>query len=211
MIYKENKRFKMTEDKKPEKNIEKSISSLKTFIKRRFDELSMEINATSQIMGINESKLEQKFKEIIEVLEAVSTVDVGGTSSNSGYELDTVVNQTEKATNDIMDAAERIGCRIKEIAPCENLEKRNELIDNTKKDIQTIMLSCSFQDLTGQRIHNAVTNIKSSEKRLYKILEDLGIEVSNVENLSTDLRKTCITSQKDIDTIFDSMEEKKTN
>ncbi len=182
-----------------DENMDEQISCLKSFIGRRFDEISMEINATSQLIDMNDEVLKEKFSEIIQVLDAVSTYEKGESSSNSGYELDAVVSETEKATNDIMDAAERIDKSFENLDNWDNKKKRKNLIEHTQKDLDIIMMSCSFQDLTGQRIRKAVQNIKEAEKRLAKILEDLGMQVSNVENLSKELN---ITSQQEIDALF---------
>ncbi len=197
---KKDKNKKTTDDTEIiEGNIDEQLAILKSFIGRRFDEISMEINATSQLIDMNDEVLKDKFTEIIQVLDAVSTYEKGTTSSNSGYELDAVVNETEQATNDIMDAADRIDQNFKNAKDWDNKKKREEFIEQTRKDVDIIMLSCSFQDLTGQRIHKAVQNIKEAEKRLAKILEDLGIQVSNVESLSNELNTT---SQQEIDALF---------
>jgi len=178
-----------------EKDLQARINALETFIARRFDEISMEINATSQMIDMTEEALTNKFSEIIQVLNAVGNVGEGKSGNNTGFELDLVVDQTEKATNDIIDAADRIDGRLKKEVEGDNKEKREEHLTNIKQDIQTIMLSCSFQDLTGQRINKAVSNIRDAEKRLSQILKDLGIHVNNVENLSSNLIKINIASQ----------------
>lgn len=179
------------------------ITALEAFIARRFDEISMEINATSQMIDMTEEALTNKFGEIIQVLNAVSNVGEGKSGNNTGFELDLVVDQTEKATNDIIDAADRIDGRLKKnIDIWDDKVKRDELLEEIKQDIQTIMLSCSFQDLTGQRINKAVSNIRDAETRLTQILHDLGIHVNNVENLSSNLLKINIASQDDVDALF---------
>ncbi len=193
-------------EKKVPDTLDERLSVLETFIARRFDELSAEINATSVMIDMNEEALEKRFSEVLKVMDAVSTFQDGGTSSNSGYELDTVVSETEKATNDIMDAADRIDSMLKNEDSWDNKKERDELLEEMRKDIEAIMMSCSFQDLTGQRIHKAVNNIKDAEKRLEQILKDIGIQVSTVENLSDDLRRVA-TSQDDIDILFSAQRE----
>ncbi len=195
----------MTEETNKDANkgkidLDKQFEHLEDFIARRFDEISTEINATSQLIDMNDDVLKEKFSEVLQVLDAVSGYAEGSSSSNSGYELDAVVNETEKATNDIMDAADRIYKYLKKREDWENEIKREDLLDRARKDIDIIIMSCSFQDLTGQRIHKAVQNIKEAERRLAQILEDLGIEVNTVESLSNEL--STITTQQDIDALF---------
>lgn len=197
-----------TVDKNADKNavnIDDQFKRLETFISRRFDEISTEINATSQLIDMNDEVLKEKFLEVIQVLDAVSSYESGTTSSNSGYELDAVVNETEKATNDIMDAADRIYKYLKKREDWDNEIKREDLLERARQDIDIIIMSCSFQDLTGQRIHNAVHKIKEAEERLAKILGDLGMKVDPVETLSQEL--STVTTQQDIDALFSAARE----
>jgi len=176
---------------------------LKTFIARRFDEISMEINATSQMIDMNEEALGNRFAEVLKVLNAVGHYSQGKSGSNSGYELDKVVHETEKATNDIIDAADRINSRInKDVDNWNDQDLRESLLTEISRDIEAIMLACSFQDLTGQRIRKAVSNIRQAEDRLKNVMEDIGLHVNDVEELSTELITPNIASQEDIDTLF---------
>jgi chemotaxis regulatin CheY-phosphate phosphatase CheZ len=78
-------------------------------------------------------------------------------------ELDAIVDTTEKATSDILAAAER----VQEMAW--KLRERGvdasvcDLIDSHAAEIYT---SCSFQDLTGQRIRKVVEVLRFLEDRI---------------------------------------------
>jgi hypothetical protein len=78
-------------------------------------------------------------------------------------ELDAIVDTTEKATSDILAAAER----VQEMAW--KLRERGvdasicDLIDAHAAEIYT---SCSFQDLTGQRIRKVVEVLRYLEERI---------------------------------------------
>jgi len=187
---------------KDDKPVSDKLDDLKTFISRRFDEISMEINATSQMIDMTENSLGQKFVEILSVLNAVGNSEGGITSSNSGFELDMVVDQTEKAANDIMDSADAIDKLLKSNIDFSDEEMRNQWFIDMSNNIEKIMLACSFQDLTGQRINKAVKNIRDAEDRLQNVLNEIGVNVSDVRNLSKDLIAPRIASQDDIDAMF---------
>jgi hypothetical protein len=78
-------------------------------------------------------------------------------------ELDAIVDTTEKATSDILSAAER----VQEMAS--KLRERGvdaaicDLIESHATEIYT---SCSFQDLTGQRIRKVVEVLRFLEDRI---------------------------------------------
>lgn len=171
------------------------LKGLERFIARRFDEISMEINATAQQLDMAEGGIAGKFSEVLTVLAAVSHQGAT-TQANTGLELESVINETDAAANSIMDSATRIGALLD--AP-ETLDKGR--ISAIKAELDTIMMACSFQDLTGQRIRKALNNIQSVEETLSGTLEKMGIEVENRVNeaISEESRTS---SQDDIDALF---------
>jgi chemotaxis protein CheZ len=93
--------------------------------------------------------------------------------SGATEELDQIVEATEKATSDILSAAEDIQevawtLREKEIAPefCDRLDQR--AID--------IYTACSFQDITGQRTGKVVRALHLIEQRINAMIEIWGVE-----------------------------------
>jgi vacuolar-type H+-ATPase subunit I/STV1 len=97
-----------------EKDVHQSIEELRTFVARRFDEISMEINATSQLLDMAEEDASKRFGEIFETMQAISHKGDGLTPANSGVELEAVVAETEQAANTIMDAVDIISVGIAE-------------------------------------------------------------------------------------------------
>ena len=86
-------------------------------------------------------------------------------------ELEQVVSATERATSDILQAAEKVQevawtLREKgvEADACETLDRR-------ATDIYT---ACSFQDITGQRMEKVVKVLHFIEQRLNAIIEVCG-------------------------------------
>lgn len=88
-------------------------------------------------------------------------------------ELDAIVEATEKATSDILEAAEdmqEIAWQMRENgadgAACDQLDAR-------ATDIYT---ACSFQDLTGQRTSRVVQTLHYLEKRVTAMIGIWGLE-----------------------------------
>ncbi len=89
-------------------------------------------------------------------------------------ELDAIVSATEKATSDILEAAEDVQevawlLREKgtEDAACDRLDER----------ATEIYTSCSFQDITGQRIEKVVNVLRFLESRVVAMIKIWGLEV----------------------------------
>lgn len=80
-------------------------------------------------------------------------------------ELDAVVETTEHATNEIMDACERIQGFIKDQPLEDSAPLENEII--------RIIEACTFQDLTGQRIAKIIKSLKEIECRANALSEIL--------------------------------------
>jgi len=85
----------------------------------------------------------------------------------AGLELAAIVQQTESATNTIMESAER----IMEADP-ENMESYTETVNDA---VMQIFEACSFQDITGQRISKVVNTLEHVEDRVAKLINILGV------------------------------------
>jgi chemotaxis regulatin CheY-phosphate phosphatase CheZ len=88
-------------------------------------------------------------------------------------ELENIVEATEKATSDILQAAEEIQeaawtLREKGIEPalCDKIDQR-------ATDIYT---ACSFQDITGQRTEKVVKALRFIEQRINAMIEIWGVD-----------------------------------
>ncbi|MCK6418667.1 MAG: protein phosphatase CheZ [Alphaproteobacteria bacterium] len=170
---------------------------MEKFIARRFDEISMEINATSQQVDMAEEGIARRFGEILEVMKAISYHGDGSSPANAGVELDAVVETTEKAANQILDAADRIASKLRDVQDWSDETKRKEALDHIQEDIEQIFLACSFQDITGQRIRKTLENLKMIEDRIEGALSKLGIKIDG-----QDAKIIRAVSQDEIDQIF---------
>ncbi len=185
------------------------LHTIEKFIARRFDELSMEINATAQQIDMNDDTMKQKFSEIFEVLKAISYSGDGSTAANAGVELDAVVDMTEQAANTILDAADRISQDIQKSKDAASEDERKAFLESVNGHVEEIFMACSFQDITGQRIKQTLENLRMIEDRLGTTLKKIGIVVDDVraENHSAIANK--LSNQSEIDDFFSSESAKK--
>lgn len=81
-------------------------------------------------------------------------------------ELDAIVGATEAATNEIMDAAER----LEGLAPLMDPEVAERMTEITTRMFE----ACTFQDITGQRITKVVKVLKDIETRVDSLVAAFG-------------------------------------
>lgn len=177
------------------------LQAIERFVSRRFDEISMEINATSQQVDMAEEGITRKFTDILEVLKAISFSGDGKTPANAGVELGTVVDITEDATNRILDAAGTTAdIATNADIDWSNEEARTEKLQAIAASMDEIIIACSFQDITGQRIRTTLENLHEIEERLNTALKKMGVVVEIAEPITNKME---VSSQDDIDSLFD--------
>lgn len=195
----------MTTPTPTEDEMKAQLEALRSFVARRFDELSMEINATSQLLEMGEEDAERRFKNMLGALQSISSAGDGLTSANTGVELEAAVIESERAATTILDAAERIGQRINDKIELGVDAPTQEFLTEINMELQGILLACSFQDLVGQRIRTTITNLKSVQNELSSTLSSLGIDISqqSAEIAEEKIEHSKASSQNDIDALFD--------
>jgi chemotaxis protein CheZ len=88
-------------------------------------------------------------------------------------ELDHIVEATEKATSDILEAAEE----IQEVAwTLRERGTETELCDKIDQRATDIYTACSFQDITGQRTGKVVRALRFIEQRINAMIEIWGVD-----------------------------------
>jgi chemotaxis protein CheZ len=119
---------------------------------------------------------------------------VGGEAATPGariisanYELDAIVQATEDATNNIMNAAEAIEAMASRVrgAPDMPAEERAAQMDAINDQVIKIFEHCNFQDITGQRISKVIKTLDYIETRIENMIRIWG--KSNVEEVAKDL------------------------
>ncbi|MEI6985442.1 MAG: protein phosphatase CheZ [Rhodospirillaceae bacterium] len=88
-------------------------------------------------------------------------------------ELDAIVQSTERASFDILNAAERMMDRTAKLRAANAPENLCADIDN---EVSNIFTACSFQDLTGQRTTKVVNALRYIEQRVMAMMSIWGNE-----------------------------------
>jgi chemotaxis regulatin CheY-phosphate phosphatase CheZ len=106
---------------------------------------------------------------------------------NASLELDNIVEATEKATSDILEAAEE----IQEVAW--TLREKGvevELCDKIDQRATDIYTACSFQDITGQRTEKVVKALRFIEQRINAMIEIWGVDdiAFRVDDIASKMR-----------------------
>jgi chemotaxis protein CheZ len=138
------------------------FDELRRFTDRRIAELSAEIHATVQLVDYSEANLSGQLAKIHEQV-AVMVAMPAAASRNSGLELEAVVQATEAAANQIMEAAEAIGDWLRDGA------RDAGSIEIVAEKLNSIFEACTFQDITGQRIRRAIQHLQQVETMLTEI------------------------------------------
>ena len=86
-------------------------------------------------------------------------------------ELDAIVTATERATSEILNAAERLG----ELAPRLRQAGQAEIAELIDAQVTEILMACSFQDITGQRTTKVVNTLRYIEQRVKTMVEIWGV------------------------------------
>ncbi len=138
------------------------VDELRRFVDRRIAELSMEISATVQLVDFSETNLSGQLARIHEQMASVLAVP-NQQARNSGLELEAVVQVTETAANQIMEAAEAIDSWLR------SGSRDVDGLQAVSERINSIFEACSFQDLTSQRIRRAIAHLQQVDDMLVGI------------------------------------------
>jgi chemotaxis protein CheZ len=89
-------------------------------------------------------------------------------------ELDAVVESAERATEQILGAAEDIEDAANTLSASLKREQEKSLALDIQDNVLRIFEACNFQDLTGQRIAKVLTTLKFVEDRIAHMIEIWG-------------------------------------
>jgi chemotaxis protein CheZ len=139
------------------------FDDLRRFVDRRIAELSTEVHGTAQLLDFSETNLSGQLNRIHEQIASVVSLPTTATRG-SGLELEAVVQATETAANQIMEAAEVIGDWVH--------SDRRDPADLTMvaEKVNAIFEACTFQDITGQRIRRAIEHLQRVETMLSELM-----------------------------------------
>ena len=170
------------------------FDDLRRFVDRRISELSAEIHATVQLVDYSETNLTAQLSRIHDQIASVVAMPVAATR-NSGLELEAVVQATENAANQIMEAAEAIGSWLQAGGDPTSLKAVTEKVN-------TIFEACTFQDLTGQRIRRAIEHLQNVETMLSGLMHAAPEMADAVESARPSTPVNPDLGQNDVDQMF---------
>lgn len=127
-----------------------------------------------------------------EIKTITADIDPQELFSETSDQLDAVLQTTEKAAVDIIEIVENLqdlqGSVAKIVKGFESggvtkddREKLKEINDTLGNDLSTIMVTLSFQDLTGQRIKIIINSIRQVEKIVREVMLSTGLMIRRRE------------------------------
>lgn len=141
-----------------------------------------------------QSGLKQIYREVKaarggdEIKSIEADIDPEELFSETSDQLDAVLQTTEKAAVDIIEIVENLQELQGSVASIvkgfesggvtkEDREKLKEINDTLGNDLSTIMVTLSFQDLTGQRIKIIINSIRQVEKIVREVMLSTGLMI----------------------------------
>ncbi|MCC2112220.1 MAG: protein phosphatase CheZ [Hyphomicrobiales bacterium] len=104
--------------------------------------------------------------------------EAGGRITAATEELDAIIEQTETAASEILEAAEKIEDRVRDLRESGVDDGICDTLDATVTDVY---MACSFQDLTGQRMQKVVGVLQYLESRIATMIDIWGIDDVEIE------------------------------
>ncbi len=179
---------------------------------------SREAKLDDKDVAILRRELIDLFQHIQKIRKEIAAIRSPGSDpdrfSEMTDELDAVIADTEQATQTIMEKAEDIDSIVQNAAKKAKDADQNELV-RASENVGEIIVACSFQDITGQRVQKVVKSLKFIEERVNKLISMWGAHVINSENvdieeetdpdkrlLSGPAKRGAAPSQEDIDRLL---------
>lgn len=137
-----------------------------------------------------------------------------------GDQLAAITQATENATNTILQSVEQIDEVADKIREVKDVSELPDLCDELNNNTMIAMESCTFQDITGQRVTKIISSMRFVEERVEALAEiwgkddieetavGLGDQVEEMDEDDQLLQGPAIDaqaaiSQDDIDKLFD--------
>ena len=123
------------------------------------------------------SETDSIHRAISHTLREVASLHFGAFDVERGRasrELDAVVDSTERATQQILDAAESIDEAADTLSAALKHEQEQALTSDIRDHVVRIFEACNFQDLSGQRIAKVLATLTFVEDRVARMLDIWG-------------------------------------
>jgi chemotaxis protein CheZ len=201
------------------KNLQKSITaSVEKEIAKSLSKSLLEGEFYRRVNDDLQGGLKQIYQEVkaarggteIKCIEA--DIDPEELFSETSDQLDAVLQTTEKAAVEIIDIVEKLQDLQGSVATIvkgfesggvtkANREKLKDINSTLGTDLSNIMVSLSFQDLTGQRIKKIITSIRQIEKIVREVMLSTGLMIQQRE----------VEPEKDIDSLSEEAKNEATS
>jgi chemotaxis protein CheZ len=149
--------------------LSEQLTEMRRFVDRRFAEISAEIQAGATMAELTEAALAERIGQVSQEV-ARMTSQPTSEARTSGLDLESVVQTTEAAANQIMEAAETVMGWIDSGADATRSAEMSALM-------QSIFEACSFQDITSQRVRRAIHHLQEVDVMLSNIASPNGVHV----------------------------------
>jgi chemotaxis protein CheZ len=107
--------------------------------------------------------------------QEIAALHVSGAGSERvARELDAVVEWTERATQQILTAAEDIDQSARTLSGLMQGEQEQALLNSIRDQVIRIFEACNFQDLSGQRISKVLATLKFVEHHVISMMDIWG-------------------------------------
>jgi chemotaxis protein CheZ len=129
---------------------------------------------TTSGFGQFKSEARAVHEAIARIKQEIVALRVGpfeGGPGRASRELDAVAAGTERATQQIITAAENIEDAAATLAACLQHGQQKALAQDISDHVIRIFEACNFQDLSGQRINKVVETLSFIERRVEGMLE----------------------------------------
>jgi chemotaxis regulatin CheY-phosphate phosphatase CheZ len=138
-------------------------------------------------LDILRGELEEMRASILKTLQDIAAIKPEGADNNrimaARAELDAIVTVTERATNNILGAAEglqEIGAKLREGGA------DTDACDEIDTHVTDIFLACSFQDITGQQTTKVINVLRYLERRVKSMIDIWGDEDAKSSGVRTE-------------------------
>jgi chemotaxis protein CheZ len=117
-------------------------------------------------------------RAISRTMQELANLHVGafndGPDGGASRQLGAVIVGTERATQQILEAAEGIDDAANTLSAALKSETERALASDIREHVVRIFEACNFQDLTGQRITKVLATLQFVEERVLRMMEIWG-------------------------------------
>lgn len=147
---------------------------IEAMLTRARSPLAQKAAPAAQPNGADVARLERELSAIYEAVDR-SREDLvalagngpeGACMTRAGHELNAAIGGMEKATNQILKAAEAADEGARALVATLQDDYKRGVAQDVLENVTRVYEACNFQDLSGQRIAKAVATLKFVEQRI---------------------------------------------